>query len=164
MKKINSSLFYSVSFDESFNSELQKCQMDINVRYRYTKKNIAVTRYFDSAFLDCPNASNLLDSLQESTKPLLGEKFLQLAMDGPNVNWNVLDGLDEQLIENGHTKTINIGSCAKHIVHGALQNGFCKTDWNIDKVLKSMYFLLNDTPARRSIYSEVGNTDKFPLR
>ena len=138
--------------------------MDINVRYWDTKKNIAVTRYFDSAFLDRPNASNLLDSLQESTKPLPGEKFLQLAMDGPNVNWNVLDGLDEQLIENGHTKTINIGSCAQHIVHGALQNGFCKTDWNIDKVLKSMYFLCNDSPARRSIYNEVGNTDEFPMR
>ena len=39
-----------------------------------------------------------------------------------------LDELDEQLIEKGHTKTINIGSCAQHIVHGALQNGFCKTD------------------------------------
>ena len=85
-------------------------------------------------------------------------------MDDPNVNWNVLDGLDEQLIENGHTKTINIGSCAQHIVHGALQNGFCKTDWYIDKVLKSMYFLLNDSPACSSIYSEVGNTNKFPLR
>ena len=164
LKKINSSLFYSVSFDESFNSELQKCQMDINVLYWDTKKNIAVTRYFDSAFLDRSNASNLLDSLQESTKPLLGEKFLQLAMDGPNVNWNVLDGLDEQLIKNGHTKTINIGSCAQHIVHGAHQNGFCKIDWNIDKVLKSMYLLLNDSPARGSIYREVGNTDKFPLR
>ena len=75
-----------------------------------------------------------------------------------------LDGLDEQLIEKGHTKTINIGSCAQHIVHGALQNGFCKTDWNIDKVLKSMYFLFNDSPARGSIYSEVGNTNKFLLR
>ena len=85
-------------------------------------------------------------------------------MDDPNVNWNVLDGLDEQLIENGHTKTINIGSRAQHIVHGALQNGFCKTDWYIDKVLKSMYFLLNDLPARRSTYSEVGNTNKFSLR
>ena len=75
-----------------------------------------------------------------------------------------LDGLDEQLIEKGHTKTINIGSCAQHIVHGALQNGFGKTDGNIDKVLKSMYFHLNDSPARRRIYSEVGNTNKFPLR
>ena len=135
LKKINSSLFYSVSFDESFNSELQKCPMDVNVHY-WEKKNIAVTRYFDSAFLDRPNASNLLDSLQESTNILPGEKFLQLAMDGPNVNWNVLDGLDEQLIENGHTKTINI-------VHGALQNGFCKIS---------------------GTYSEAGNTDKFLLR
>ena len=163
LEKICSSLFYSVSFDESFNFELQKCQMDI-VCYWDTKKNIAVTRYFDSAFLDRPNASNLLDSLQESTKPIPDAKISSVSKDDPNVNWNVLDGLDEQLIENGHTKTINIGSCAQHIVHGALQNGFCRTDRNIDKVLKSMYFLLNDSPACRSIYSEVENTNKFPLR
>ena len=75
LKKINSSLFYSLSFNESFNSELQKCQIDINVRYWDTKKNIAVTRYFDSAFLDRPNASNLLDSLQESTKPIPDAKI-----------------------------------------------------------------------------------------
>ena len=83
-------------------------------------------------------------------------------MDGPNVNWNVLDGLDEQLIKTINTintKTINIGSCAQHIAHGAPQNGFCKTDWDIGKVLKSMYFLLNDLPAHRSIYSEVRDTD-----
>ena len=58
LKKISSSLYYSVSFNESFNPELQKCQMDIN-------KNIAATRYFDSVFLDRSNASNLLDSLQK---------------------------------------------------------------------------------------------------
>ena len=75
LKKINSSLFYSVSFDESFNSELQKCQMDINVCYWDTKNNIAVTCYFDSVFLDRPNASNLLDSLQESTKPIPDAKI-----------------------------------------------------------------------------------------
>ena len=74
LEKISSSLFYSVSFDESFNFELQKCQMDI-VCYWDTKKNIAVTRYFDSAFLDRPNASNLLDSLQESTKPIPDAKI-----------------------------------------------------------------------------------------
>ena len=94
LKKISSSLYYSVSFNESFNSELQKCQMDINILWD-TKKNIAVTRYFDSAFLDRPNASNLLDSLQKLSKPIPGKKFIQLAMDGPNVSWNVLDGLDE---------------------------------------------------------------------
>ena len=94
LKKSSSSLYYSVSFNESFNSELQKCQMDINILWD-TKKNIAVTRYFDSAFLDHPNASNLLDSLQKLSKLIPGKKFIQLAMDGPNVSWNVLDGLDE---------------------------------------------------------------------
>ena len=69
--------------------------MNINVCYWDTKKNIAVTRYFDSGFVDRPNASNLQDSLQESTKPIPCEKFLQLAMDDPNVNCNVLDGLDD---------------------------------------------------------------------
>ena len=63
--------------------------MDINVCYWDTKNNIAVTCYFDSVFLDRPNASDLLDSLQESTKQIPDKKFLQLAMDGPNVNWNV---------------------------------------------------------------------------
>ena len=92
------------------------------------------------------------------------QKISSASNGWPSINWNVLDGLDEQLIENGHTKTIKIGSCAQHIVHGALQNGFCQADCNIDKVLKSLYFLLNNLPAHRSIYSEVGNTNKFPLR
>ena len=49
--------------------------MDINVCYWDTKNNIAVTCYFDSVFLDRPNASNLLDSLQESTKPIPDAKI-----------------------------------------------------------------------------------------
>ena len=46
--------------------------MDINVCYWDTEKNIAVISYFDSVFLDRSNASNLLDPLQESTKPIPG--------------------------------------------------------------------------------------------
>ena len=46
--------------------------MDINICYCVTKKNVAVISYFDSAFLDCSNASNLLDPLQESTKSIPG--------------------------------------------------------------------------------------------
>ena len=83
LKKINFSFFYSVSFDESFNSELQKCQMDINVCYWDTKNNIAVTCYFDSVFLDRPNASNLLDSLQESTKPIPDAKISSVSNGWP---------------------------------------------------------------------------------
>ena len=33
LKFINNSSFYSLSFDESLNSSLQSCQIDINIRY-----------------------------------------------------------------------------------------------------------------------------------
>ena len=33
IKDINNSLYYSLSFDETLNSVVQKCQMDINIRY-----------------------------------------------------------------------------------------------------------------------------------
>ena len=50
-------------------------------------------------------------------------------MDGPNVNWEVLTKSDEmlvkidysKLVENDYSKTINIGSCPQHTVHGAFE-------------------------------------------
>ena len=83
-------------------------------------------------------------------------------MDGPNVNWKVLEKLDNDRIENDFTKTLNIGSCSQHI-HGAFQNG-ASSNWNIDKILKAMYWILHDSPARRDDYMRVGNTEIFPLR
>ena len=63
-----------------------------------------------------PNADNLFQSIKDSTSGLNEANFLQLAMDGPNVNWLVLNKLDDVLISNRHEKTVNIGSCAQHMV------------------------------------------------
>ena len=84
-------------------------------------------------------------------------------MDGPNVNCKVLEKLDNHRIENGFTKTLNIGSCSQHIIHGAFQNG-APSNWNIDKILKAMYWILHYSPARRDDYMRVENTEIFPLR
>ena len=72
-------------------------------------------------------------------------------MDGPSVNWVVLDKLDDLLVENGHTKTVHIVSCAQHTVHGSFQTGVANTGWDIGKILKAMYYSLHDSPARREI-------------
>ena len=50
-------------------------------------------------------------------------------MDGPNTNWNVLQMVDDNLIENGHQKTINIGSCKS----GKFPLKFCETRWIEDQ-------------------------------
>lgn len=39
------------------------------------------------------------------------EKFLQLAMDGPNVNWKFMEKLDDHGIAKELSKTLTIGSC-----------------------------------------------------
>ena len=81
---------------------------------------------------------------------------MQLATDVPDVNWKVLEKLDNHRIENDFTKTLNIGSCSQHIIHGAFQN--------IEKILKAIYWILHDSPTRRDDYMRVGNTEIFPLR
>ena len=112
---INASTFYTVSFDESLNSQVQMSQMDVGVRYWNNRKNIAETRYFDSEFMRRPNADVLLKNLDESISSLNRRQFLQLAMDGPQVNWNVLKLLDDKLVSGNLSKTVNIGNCAQQV-------------------------------------------------
>ena len=82
-------------------------------------------------------------------------------MDGPNINWEVLKKTDEMLFKNNYSKTNNIGSCPQHTVHGAFKTG-ATNDWDVHKILKSMFWLLHDFPARRNITE--GGSDVFPLR
>ena len=72
-------------------------------------------------------------------------------MDEPNVNRNVLNILDDKLESENFPKALNIGSCAQHTVHGAFKDGFLKT-WKIDNLLKSVFWLLNDSAARQNVY------------
>ena len=95
---VTSASFFTVSFDESLNTDLQICQMGVAVHFWNGKTGLAETKYFDSQFLRRPTAQNLFDSLYKSIGELEKNKLLQLAMDGPNINWNVLDLLDDKLI------------------------------------------------------------------
>ena len=72
--------------------------------------------------------------------------------------------LDDKLEADKTARTLHVGSCAKHIIHGALKEGIHKTFWNLDKVLKSIFWLLNDSPSRQEAYLVAGDTDKFPTR
>ena len=62
-------------------------------------------------------------------------KFLNLGMDGPSTNWNVLDLINDHQIASGFQKTLGIGSCSLHILHGAFQTKIMKQGWEIGKTL-----------------------------
>ena len=74
-----------------------------------TKKNIAETSYLDSQtlkFVLRPNDENLKCELVAWVTGLDMAKFLQLSMDGPNTNWNVLNLVSNHLVENRYKNLI----------------------------------------------------------
>ena len=104
---------FVISFDESFNQELQKEQMDLIF----------------------------------------------------NVNWKMYDKLVEERGENEQLAgLINVGSCGLHVVHEAFTRGAQKTKWGVDSILKVLYKLFDESPAKREGYSAITGSNMFPLQ
>ena len=75
-----------------------------------------------------------------------------------------MEKFDEHLFEKGHKRTINIESCFLHIVHGAFQTGATTTGWQINKVLKAMFKIFDESHAPRGVYSRKGTSFRFPMK
>lgn len=116
--------------------------MNVDVRYWNRKKDIVEIRCYDCKFIRQRSTQNLFSNLKESMTDFDKNKLIQLALDGPIINWNVLDILDDNLIEENHSKTVHIGSCAKRIVYGALKEGSLKSQWKVDNILKSFIWVV----------------------
>ena len=157
IRLINDSIYHSVSFDEALNYVIQKCQMDVNIRYWDSTERKVKTRYCDSQFLERPNADNLLDSINVSTAKLKENSFLHLAMEWPNVGWDVVNKLDNKLVEDGFSWKLCSACCS-----WSFPNGSSNTRWNLEKILKGMFYLSYDSPARRKTFKTVSGTDIFP--
>ena len=68
-----------------------------------------------------PNAEMLFEKIKESLTELDESRLVQLSMDSPSVNWNVLEKLDDYLMNKDLPETIHIGNCNQHILHRAFQ-------------------------------------------
>ena len=76
-------------------------------------------------------------------------KLVQISMDGPNVNFKMLQKINEERTANESHHLISIGNCRMHTVHGAFRIGAEATDWRIKKILRGADIVLHDIPARR---------------
>ena len=84
-------------------------------------------------------------------------------MDGPSVNLKFYNEIVRDRQENLVHSLIGIGSCSLHIVHGSFKTGAEKTGWNLKALLKGLFQILHDTPARREDYKKVTGRNKYPL-
>lgn len=153
---------FVISFDESFNQELQQEQMDFYVRY--FRRDRVESRYLTSAFLGHTTAEHLKLKFDEATQHIDVKKLVQISMDGPNVNWKLLDTIAEERNSNEqYPSLLDVGSCSLHVVHGAFRSGMNKTNWGLDTLLRSLHNLFHESPAKREDYTKITKSDIFPL-
>ena len=90
--------------------------------------------------------------------------MLQLSMDGPNTNWKVFELLFSYRNEKEWSNLLNLGSFGVHSVHGTFRTDIKTTNWEVEKVLKAMFKLFHDSPARRDLFIKVAENEKFAFR
>ena len=163
LKELKDAPCFIISFDESFNEELEKEQMDFIVRY--FKDGEVKSRYLSSGFLGHTTAKDLKRAFEERTEKLDLKNLIQVSMDGPKVNWKMLDLIVEDSNSNEtYPNLLDVGSCSLHVVHGAFRTGMKQTGWGIGLLLKSLYSHLHETPARRADYTKMTGNEVFPLQ
>ena len=131
-------------------------------RFWNSDLNHVESRYFDSKFLGHPTGKNLLESMTTSLATINSINLTQLCMDGPSMNWLLLNLLKKQREQQEIPKLLNIGSCNLHVKNGAFKSGFQSAEWNIGKLIKASYNLFHDYPARRADYVTVSECENFP--
>ena len=165
IKKLES---FVLLFDESLNKVTQSKQLDLHIRFWDTKCWSVQTRYVTSLFMGHATANDLLEKMTEclDTNKIDISKILQISMDGPNVNWKFHDLLQEHICEAGEDASalISVGSCGLHVVHNAFKTGAQASEWNVEEVLSSLYWLFLDSPARKEDFTEITGSMVFPLK
>ena len=59
------------------------------------------------------------------------------------------------------SKLFNIGSLTLHVIHGAFKTGFKSAEWGTENLMKALYNLFHNLPARRPDYVTVTEYENF---
>ncbi len=95
------------------------------------------TRFLTSSFLDHACVDDLEVELQKTISSFVGDSiFLQVSMDGPNVNWKVLRVMQEKVSVLGY-KMLEMGYCGLHTIHGAFKAGAATSDFGVIRFLRA---------------------------
>lgn len=93
-------------------------------------------------------------------------KILQVSSDGPNVNLAFLNQVKESRKDDLLDPLIDIGTCSLHTLHRSFQTGEKSSNWNMKKLLSSMYKIFDESPSRRADYERLtfASLSDYPLK
>ncbi|XP_072157389.1 uncharacterized protein [Bemisia tabaci] len=154
---------FVVCFDESFNKIAEKTQMDLAVRFWDTTCDLVATRYFNSVFLGSQTSADLVAGIHKGLSPLPMTNIIQLSMDGPNVNLKASRDLRSSVSTDPDDPSIlNMGTCGLHHVNNAFERAFSENEWELELYLRASYKVLDNSPARRALYTSFSGSNIFP--
>ena len=146
--------------DESFNRISNRKQLHLHIIHFDEKSGTVQRNFIGAAFFGHGDAESCLNSLLDVHDGLdYVNNLVRIGMDGPNVNWKLLNMLREKRAhENPQSpKLLESGSCGIHVLHGSYNTAQSATNWNLGKILKSFYSIFKKSPARRSDYLKVND-------
>ena len=128
ISSVKEAAYFVSSFDESFNSESNKKQLDAHVNFFNDKSNCVKRKYIGSFFIRQGDVETCLKSLID----VLGNldyinNLIQMGMDGPNVNWKLFDMMKPDRFQKNPKAPpmLGLGSCGLHVVHRAFGTADC---------------------------------------
>ena len=71
---------------------------------------------------------------------------------------------DRKIEDPSMPSLLNLGSCGLHVVHGSFKTGASATGWELDSLLRSLWYVFENSPARREDYETISGCVMFPLR
>ena len=155
---------YSISFDESLNETTQTCQMGVHVRYWSKSENQTCVRYLDSKVMGHTTANDLLTNIIGAINNVDdGNHMIQVFMYEPPTNWKFFEMLQKDRLEKEQHELFDIGSCSLYNIYGAFKTGGKSSGWNIIAIIKGVFTISHDTPARGEDYIAIAGGERFPL-
>ena len=162
LDEILKSPFMSVLYDESLNENIQKSEMDIHVEYWNDCENKATVWYWTSLFLGHTRCDDLVAAFQNGLIEFEETNMIQISMDEPNTNLKLLPEVQNERQKNKLSSLIFVNHL--HLIHGTFKTGSEKSSWDLHKILKGVFKLLHDSPARREDYFNLTGSDEYPLQ
>ena len=137
--------------------------MDILIRFWAEDNKKVDIRYFNSSFLDRATSTDIQEAFMSGIKELDKNNFLQIFSDGPNLNLKFLELMAENRETEELSPLMDVWTCGLHTVHNSLKAEIKSSRWIVGKVMKAMWKLLNESPARKEKYVALAETNLFPL-
>ena len=131
MESIRKSAHFVISFDESLNKATQSCELDFLVQYFDVLEMKVSTRYVTSVFLGHSRHTDLYNSFTSMMDGLSEDRLVQLSMDGPSVNFKLLQVVQGDRKDKGLPHELDIGTCGLHTLHGSFKVGIEKSEWEM---------------------------------